>query len=68
MLVPLLECLLAGGFAVVLEVRGTATNERLALKRIAVNDEHDLYLCRQEIAIMVSAACLCVCLCARMCS
>ena len=56
--------LLTGGFAVVLEVRGTATNERLALKRISVNDEHDLFLCRQEIAIMVSVACVCVCLCA----
>ena len=44
-----------GGFAVVLDVRCTSgNNERLALKRVAVNNEHDLFLCRQEIAIMVS--------------
>ena len=43
-----------GGFAVVLDVRSTSgNNERLALKRIAVNNDHDLFLCRQEIAIMV---------------
>ena len=43
-----------GGYAVVLDVRcTTGTNERLALKRVAVNNEHDLFLCRQEIAIMV---------------
>lgn len=45
----------AGGYAIVLEVKCTAgTNERLALKRVAVNSEQDLYLCRQEIAILVS--------------
>lgn len=37
-----------------LEVRCVTSNERLALKRVAVNNEQDLYLCRQEIAIMVS--------------
>ncbi|XP_003382494.1 PREDICTED: AP2-associated protein kinase 1-like [Amphimedon queenslandica] len=42
-----------GGYAIVLEVKCTAgTNERLALKRVAVNSEQDLYLCRQEIAIL----------------
>ena len=47
--------LFAGGYAIVLEVKCTAgTNERLALKRVAVNSEQDLYLCRQEIAILVS--------------
>ena len=45
----------AGGFSVVLEVRCTSgNNEKLALKRVAVNNDQDLYLCRQEIAIMVS--------------
>ena len=38
----------------VLEVRCSASNERLALKRVAVNNEQDLFLCRQEIAIVVS--------------
>ena len=48
-------CTCIGGFAVVLDVRCTSgNNERLALKRVAVNNEHDLFLCRQEIAIMVS--------------
>lgn len=38
-----------------LDVRSVVgTNERLALKRVAVNNEQDLFLCRQEIAIMVS--------------
>ena len=43
-----------GGFAVVFQVR-TAYGQRYALKRIAVNDEEDLFLCKQEIAITVSS-------------
>lgn len=47
--------MMLGGYAVVLEVRCTSgTNERLALKRVAVNSEQGLFLCRQEIAILVS--------------
>ena len=42
-----------GGFAVVFRVR-TNYGQRCALKRMLVNNEQDLYLCRQEIAITVS--------------
>lgn len=45
-----------GGFAVVFRVR-TNYGQRCALKRMLVNNEQDLYLCRQEIAITVSGAC-----------
>ncbi len=43
----------AGGFALVFKVR-TAYGQRFALKRVAVNNEQDLQLLRQEIAITVS--------------
>ena len=42
-----------GGFAVVFQVR-TNYGQRCALKRMLVNSEQDLYLCRQEIAVTVS--------------
>jgi hypothetical protein len=42
-----------GGFAVVLLVK-TSNGRRFALKRISVNNKHDLDICKQEINIMVS--------------
>lgn len=44
---------LAGGFAIVFLVR-TNQGVRCALKRMYVNNEHDLQVCKQEIQIMVS--------------
>ena len=41
-----------GGFATVFQVR-TSHGQRYALKRVAVNSETDLFLCKQEIAITV---------------
>ena len=41
-----------GGFSVVFRVK-SSRGRRLALKRMAVNNDNDLYLARQEIAIMV---------------
>ncbi|KAK3722074.1 hypothetical protein QZH41_019817, partial [Actinostola sp. cb2023] len=40
-----------GGFAVVLLVKAT-NGRRYALKRVSVNNKHDLDICRQEISIM----------------
>lgn len=42
-----------GGFAIVFLVR-THQGVRCALKRMYVNDEHDLQVCQLEIQIMVS--------------
>lgn len=42
-----------GGFAVVFLVR-TPQGQRCALKRMYVNNEHDLQVCKLEIQIMVS--------------
>ena len=42
-----------GGFAVVMLVK-SSSGQRFALKRLAVNNEQDLYLAKQEIAITVS--------------
>ena len=42
-----------GGFALVFQVKG-GRGRKYALKRMAVNNEQDLYLARQEIAITVS--------------
>lgn len=42
-----------GGFAVVYRTR-SPRGQLYALKRMAVNNENDLYLARQEIAITVS--------------
>lgn len=44
---------LAGGFAIVFLVR-TNQGVRCALKRMYVNNEHDLQVCKHEIQIMVS--------------
>lgn len=43
----------AGGFAIVFLVR-TNQGVRCALKRMYVNNEHDLQVCKCEIQIMVS--------------
>lgn len=43
----------AGGFAIVFLVR-THQGLRCALKRMYVNNEHDLQICKLEIQIMVS--------------
>lgn len=45
--------LFAGGFAIVFLVR-THQGLRCALKRMYVNNEHDLQVCNLEIQIMVS--------------
>lgn len=45
--------LFAGGFAIVFLVR-THQGARCALKRMYVNNEHDLKICKLEIQIMVS--------------
>lgn len=43
----------SGGFAVVFLVKG-CNNKRFALKRMYVNNEHDLGIARREIQIAVS--------------
>ena len=45
----------SGGFALVFLVK-TAYGQHYALKRVAVNNEQDLFLCRQEIAVTVRLA------------
>lgn len=45
------EVIAEGGFSVVFRVK-SSRGRRLALKRMAVNNDNDLYLARQEIAIM----------------
>lgn len=42
-----------GGFAVVFLAKGS-NGARYALKRMYVNNEHDLNICRREIQIAVS--------------
>lgn len=46
------ETLAEGGFAIVFVVR-TSQGVRCALKRMYVNNEHDLQVCKREIQIMV---------------
>lgn len=43
---------LVGGFAIVFLVR-TSNGMKCALKRMFVNNEHDLQVCKREIQIMV---------------
>lgn len=50
---PLLLIFFVGGFAIVFLVR-THQGQRCALKRMYVNNEHDLQICKLEIQIMVS--------------
>ena len=45
--------LYTGGFALVFQVLDQR-GKRYALKRLAVNNQGDLKLCKQEIAVMVS--------------
>lgn len=52
-LVIFVSYLFAGGFAIVFLVR-THQGVRCALKRMYVNNEHDLEICNLEIQIMVS--------------
>lgn len=47
---------LSGGFAIVFLVR-TNQGVRCALKRMYVNNEHDLQVCKREVQIMVSFFC-----------
>ncbi|ELU02272.1 hypothetical protein CAPTEDRAFT_227866 [Capitella teleta] len=43
-----------GGFAIVFLVRSNQTGQRLALKRMFVNNDHDLNVCKREIQIASS--------------
>ena len=45
-------CQFAGGFSLVFLVR-VPSGKRHALKRVSVNNMHDLQICKQEIDIMV---------------
>lgn len=47
------SCCHSGGFSLVFLVT-TSSNQRFALKRMCVNNQHDLEICRREIAIVVS--------------
>lgn len=44
----------AGGFAVVFLVKSSQNGQRYALKRMYVNSEQDLTVCKREIQISVS--------------
>ena len=50
------DVLAEGGFAIVFLVR-SSKGEKLALKRMCVNNEKDLSVCRREINIVVSSEC-----------
>ena len=50
------DVLAEGGFAIVFLVR-SSKGEKLALKRMCVNNEKDLSVCRREINIVVSDEC-----------
>ena len=43
-----------GGFALVFLVKAQGSSARYALKRLFVNSEQDLSVCRREIQILVS--------------
>jgi hypothetical protein len=47
-----------GGFAVVFLVKANNSGVRYALKRMYVNNEHDLNVSKREIQIAVSEFCL----------
>ena len=51
------DVLAEGGFAIVFLVR-SSKGEKLALKRMCVNNDKDLSVCRREINIVVSSAVL----------
>jgi len=46
----------AGGFALVFVVKTLRSDERYALKRLCVNNEHDLAVAQREIQITVGYA------------
>lgn len=46
--------MLLGGFALVFLVNSLSNGRQYALKRLLVNNDHDLSVCRQEIEITVS--------------
>lgn len=46
--------LFIGGFAVVFLAKGNNSTQRYALKRMFVNNEHDLNVAKREIQIAVS--------------
>ena len=48
------DVLAEGGFAIVFLVR-SSSGQKLALKRMCVNNDKDLSVCRREINIVVSA-------------
>lgn len=48
------DVLAEGGFAIVFLVR-SSKGEKLALKRMCVNNDKDLSVCRREINIVVSS-------------
>ena len=50
------DVLAEGGFAIVFLVR-SSKGEKLALKRMCVNNDKDLSVCRREINIVVSDQC-----------
>lgn len=50
-----------GGFAIVFLVKGT-NGKKYALKRMYVNNDHDLNICKREIQIAVSEHSLFRCL------
>ena len=43
-----------GGFALVFKAKDVGSGRVVALKRIMVNNQHDLKLAKQEVAVMVS--------------
>ena len=47
------DVLAEGGFAIVFLVK-SSSGQRLALKRMCVNNDKDLSVCRREISIVVS--------------
>jgi len=49
-----LICYFVGGFAVVFLVKANNSGVRYALKRMYVNNEHDLNVSKREIQIVVS--------------
>lgn len=49
-----MECLIVGGFAIVFLAKSNTGNTKYALKRMYVNNEHDLNVAKREIQIAVS--------------
>jgi AP2-associated kinase len=49
------DAIAEGGFSIVFLVRSSRNNKRYALKRMYVNNETDLLVCKFEVQIIVSA-------------